>query len=88
MLLQKVLKGSNDEKLLNLVADMLPKRDAERGPPPIVFHGIQGKNVQSDDSPSWYNKAEAGQVHHKNNLQINFINNKFSWLKEIVLIGI
>lgn len=62
VLLQKILPGSEDEKLLNLVADMLPQRDPQKGPPPIVFHGIQGRNVQSDDSPSWYNKAEAGQA--------------------------
>lgn len=28
----------------------------------IVFHGVEGENLQAPDSPSWFNPTEASQV--------------------------
>ncbi|KAK0092944.1 hypothetical protein PV326_000266 [Microctonus aethiopoides] len=52
---------SPEAELLRSIASILPTRDGE--PPAIVFHGINGKNCQDSDSPSWYNPAEATQVY-------------------------
>jgi len=30
--------------------------------PAVVFHGVNGENFQTADSPSWYNPHEAAQV--------------------------
>jgi superfamily I DNA and/or RNA helicase len=40
---------------------MLPKRLGNT--PSIIFHNVNGKNVQDPDSPSWYNSEEATQVY-------------------------
>ena len=29
---------------------------------PLIFHGVRGQNIQENDSPSWFNPAEALQV--------------------------
>jgi helicase MOV-10 len=29
---------------------------------PIIFHGVQGRDLQEGDSPSWYNPDEVGLV--------------------------
>lgn len=28
----------------------------------IVFHGVDGENCRTEDSPSWYNPHEAAQI--------------------------
>lgn len=59
--------------MLKQVRHILPERrefdssdeeddNTERLPPAVVFHGIRGHNLQTSDSPSWFNPTEAGQV--------------------------
>ncbi|XP_058797629.1 probable RNA helicase armi isoform X2 [Phymastichus coffea] len=52
---------SAEAELLETLSDMLPKRLGT--PLPIVFHAVDGKNMQDQDSPSWYNPEEATQVY-------------------------
>ncbi|XP_011310919.1 probable RNA helicase armi [Fopius arisanus] len=52
---------SEEAKLLETLRGDLPERVGK--PPAVVFHGVYGDDVQDDDSPSWYNPAEATQVY-------------------------
>lgn len=40
---------------------MLPAKSGS-DPPAVVFHGVQGEELQTEDSPSWFNPDEASQV--------------------------
>ncbi|KAL7306479.1 hypothetical protein TKK_0001178 [Trichogramma kaykai] len=53
---------SEEALLLESLSDMLPQGRLG-SPPAIVFHGIDGKNEQDTESPSWYNPQEATQVY-------------------------
>lgn len=53
--------NSEEALLLDSLKDMLPDRMGS--PPSIVFHGIDGKNMQEPDSYSWFNQEEASQVY-------------------------
>lgn len=53
---------SDEVDLLNKVAELLPMRKTGTHPPAFVFHGVRGENFQTQDSPSWFNLAEANQV--------------------------
>ncbi|XP_066250073.1 probable RNA helicase armi [Euwallacea similis] len=52
---------SKEARLLNSLEPILPKT-VNGEVPAIVFHGVEGKNYQTADSPSWYNPHEAAQV--------------------------
>ncbi|XP_050300745.1 probable RNA helicase armi [Anthonomus grandis grandis] len=52
---------SPESLLLKSLASILPKTK-DGSVPSIVFHGIEGENYQTADSPSWYNPHEAAQV--------------------------
>lgn len=52
---------SPEASFLLSMAEDLPTRTGH--PPAIVFHGVNGQNLQDPDSPSWYNPAEATQVY-------------------------
>ncbi|XP_043284059.1 probable RNA helicase armi [Venturia canescens] len=52
---------SPEIQLLRSMAVDLPERAGH--PPAIVFHGVNGENLQDPDSPSWYNPAEATQAY-------------------------
>ncbi|OXU24496.1 hypothetical protein TSAR_010596 [Trichomalopsis sarcophagae] len=54
-------ENSDEAKLLESLADMLPKRLGT--PPAIIFHNVDGTNVQEPDSPSWHNPEEATQIY-------------------------
>ncbi|XP_066155277.1 probable RNA helicase armi [Euwallacea fornicatus] len=52
---------SKQAHLLNSLKPILPKT-VNGEVPAIVFHGVEGENYQTADSPSWYNPHEAAQV--------------------------
>lgn len=54
-------KESYEAKLLQTLQEMLPI-NCKNVLPQIVFHGVNGENYQSEDSPSWFNPHEAVQV--------------------------
>ncbi|XP_056644003.1 probable RNA helicase armi [Diorhabda sublineata] len=54
-------KNSYEAKLLQSIQEILPK-NSKNTIPQIVFHGVNGENYQSEDSPSWFNPHEAVQV--------------------------
>lgn len=47
--------------MLNTLREILPSRENDK-PPAMVFHGVDGENYQTPDSPSWFNPQEASQV--------------------------
>uniref|UniRef100_A0A6V7M8J0 RNA helicase n=1 Tax=Bracon brevicornis TaxID=1563983 RepID=A0A6V7M8J0_9HYME len=54
--------NSPEAKFLESIKDAVPVRTSGITPA-IVFHGVNGENRQDEDSPSWYNAAEATQVY-------------------------
>ena len=50
-------EASDDIKNAMIGHDFLPNEKC-----PIIFHGVRGQNIQEQDSPSWFNPAEALQV--------------------------
>uniref|UniRef100_A0AAR5P8T6 RNA helicase n=1 Tax=Dendroctonus ponderosae TaxID=77166 RepID=A0AAR5P8T6_DENPD len=54
-------RDSPEYRLLNSLASILPKT-ADNAVPSVVFHGVEGENYQTPDSPSWFNPHEAAQV--------------------------
>ncbi|XP_060535428.1 probable RNA helicase armi isoform X2 [Cylas formicarius] len=54
-------KHSDEAKLLASLREILPEREDE-AVPALVFHGVDGENYQTADSPSWYNPHEVAQV--------------------------
>lgn len=52
---------SPEAEVLKLLSPILPER--EGSPPAVVFHGVNGENLQDPDSPSWYNPQESTQVY-------------------------
>lgn len=59
--------------LLNRVRELLPHRE-NHTPSAMVFHGVNGENYQTPDSPSWFNPQEASQI--------------FFYLNELYRIGV
>ncbi|VEN36259.1 unnamed protein product [Callosobruchus maculatus] len=53
--------SSNEAMLLESLRSILPKMTSGKIPS-VVFHGVDGENYQSVDSPSWYNPYEAAQI--------------------------
>ena len=53
------LKAEASDSIKNamLGCDFLPNEKC-----PLIFHGVRGQNIQEQDSPSWFNPAEALQV--------------------------
>ncbi|KAL1516540.1 hypothetical protein ABEB36_000447 [Hypothenemus hampei] len=52
---------SKEIELLKSLKSIMPV--AKTGPAsPIIFHGVDGDNYQTADSPSWYNPQEVAQV--------------------------
>ena len=47
--------------LLLKVKEILPMGCRE-SPPAVIFHGINGTDLQSQDSPSWFNLDEINQL--------------------------
>lgn len=47
---------------MKLLKGILPVPAGKEIPVPFVFHGVKGETYQTNESPSWYNPAEAGQV--------------------------
>ncbi|CAH0546496.1 unnamed protein product [Brassicogethes aeneus] len=54
-------EDSKEAKTLAKLKDILPL-GSNSEPPCIVFHGVDGEQCRSNDSPSWYNPHEAAQV--------------------------
>lgn len=54
-------EDSAEAELLNRLREFLPSRE-NSNPPAMVFHGVDGENYQTPDSPSWFNPQEASQV--------------------------
>ncbi|KAL3270884.1 hypothetical protein HHI36_021399 [Cryptolaemus montrouzieri] len=54
--------GSEAVVLLEKLREILVTDDSIKKLPNIVFHGINGENFQTPDSPSWFNPSEASQV--------------------------
>ncbi|KAJ8969710.1 hypothetical protein NQ314_001624 [Rhamnusium bicolor] len=52
---------SKEAVFVNNLKDILPKTNLNKTPH-LVFHGVNGVNYQTADSPSWYNPHEAAQV--------------------------
>ncbi|XP_044764365.1 probable RNA helicase armi [Coccinella septempunctata] len=56
-------KGDSEEvKLLEKLGSVLGRNEKTGKIPNIIFHGIVGQNLQTPDSPSWFNPSEVGQV--------------------------
>lgn len=53
--------NSEEASLLNKIKEILPHRKGKE-PPAMVFHGVEGDNFQTPDSPSWFNPQEASQI--------------------------
>jgi len=53
--------SSRESQLLNSLSSILPKT-LNGEVPAMVFHGVEGENYQTADSPSWFNPHEAAQV--------------------------
>nr|CAD7396432.1 unnamed protein product [Timema poppensis] len=51
-----------EAELLMSLADILPNRSEDQGPPAIVFQGIRGRNLQEGNCPSWFNPQEVVQT--------------------------
>nr|CAD7447578.1 unnamed protein product [Timema bartmani] len=51
-----------EAELLASLADILPSRSEDQGPPAIVFQGIRGRNLQEGNCPSWFNPQEVVQT--------------------------
>lgn len=47
--------------MLSKIKEILPVRKDDTIPA-MMFHGIEGENYQTPDSPSWFNPHEASQV--------------------------
>ncbi|KAJ8912969.1 hypothetical protein NQ315_000025 [Exocentrus adspersus] len=54
-------KNSKEATFANKLGEMLPKNNPDEIRH-LIFHGVDGENYQSFDSPSWYNPHEAAQV--------------------------
>nr|XP_023014733.1 probable RNA helicase armi [Leptinotarsa decemlineata] len=54
-------ESSDEAKLVEKLRDMLPQNNDGKLPR-MIFHGVDGENLQNNDSPSWYNPHEAAQV--------------------------
>jgi len=53
--------NSTEARLVQSMADELPPG---RGcTPALVFHGLRGRCIRDNDSPSWYNPNEVNQVY-------------------------
>lgn len=52
-------ENSLEIKLLNDLYEILPNNETRVKNCGIFFNGIRGQNMQTSDSPSWYNKEEA-----------------------------
>lgn len=55
-------KNCEEVMLLEKLSSILYRNEKTGKLPNIVFHGIVGKNLQTPDSPSWFNPSEVGQV--------------------------
>nr|CAI5839936.1 unnamed protein product [Callosobruchus analis] len=53
--------SSNEAMLLESLRSILPRMSSGKVPS-VIFHGVDGENYQSADSPSWYNPYEAAQI--------------------------
>nr|CAH7724744.1 unnamed protein product [Callosobruchus chinensis] len=54
-------ESSDEATLLESLRSILPKMSSGKVPS-VIFHGVNGENYQSADSPSWYNPYEAAQI--------------------------
>ncbi|CAH1169778.1 unnamed protein product [Phaedon cochleariae] len=57
---------SDEAKIVEALGEILPKINGNKFPR-IIFHGVDGENYQTSDSPSWYNPDEAAQVFYYTN---------------------
>lgn len=52
---------SEEVSLLNKLEEILPVSNSGKAAR-IIFHGVNGENFQSEESPSWCNPHEAAQI--------------------------
>lgn len=55
---------SAESQLLTKLDEILPGRGQRTEAHGVFFIGVRGQNAQDDESPSWYNPAEAKSVSH------------------------
>lgn len=54
-------ENSEEAELVENLREILPMMDSGRLSR-IIFHGVNGENYQSEESPSWCNPHEAAQI--------------------------